>query len=36
MKLQLFKLQNNDKKAKMLRSTAAGLPEGWEDNKKVF
>ena len=35
MKLQLSKLQENDKEAKLLRGSA-GLPEGWKDVEGVF
>ena len=34
MTLQLSKLKNNDKKAKVLR--AEGLPEGWREVEGVF
>ena len=35
MKLQLFKLQNNNNDAKMIMS-ALSLSKGWKDNKRVF
>ena len=35
MRLQLFELQENNKEAKLFRESS-GLPEGWEDVKRVL
>ena len=36
MRLQLPKLGNDDKEAKALRSDIIDLPDGQEDDEKVF